>query len=102
MMNWSDLEDFSAYDRELPCVNCSKVAKPTVVGENFKCTDCMHIFKEDGSKITVECNCKKCNPMHDPLKGKTKGKKAELQLPDKSEKKPRLRRATRKAKRSGN
>lgn len=86
-MNYSDLEDFSMYNKEIPCVNCKKPAKPTVVGDNFKCTDCMHIFKEDGSKITVDCYCKKCAPKHDPLKGKTKGKKAELVLPDKKKNK---------------
>jgi hypothetical protein len=101
-MNWSDLEDFSAYDREIPCVNCKQSAKPTVVGNNFKCHECSHIFKEDGSKIEVECFCKKCAPEHDPLAGKTKGKKAELQLPEKKFKKIRRPRATRKNRQLGN
>jgi hypothetical protein len=50
----------------------------------------------------MPCNCVSCNPHHNPLKGKTKGKKAKLQLPDKFEKKPRLRKSTRKDKRLGN
>lgn len=98
-MNWADLEDFSEYDREIPCVNCKQPAKPTVAGNNFKCSlGCGHLFREDGTKPTMECMCKKCAPEHDPLAGKTKGKKAELQLPDKKIRRPR---ATGKNKRSG-
>ena len=83
-MNWNDLEDFSFYDREIPCPNCKRPAKPTVVGNNFKCSlGCGHLFKKDGTKSEAECTCLKCNPDHDPLKGKTKGNKAELQLPTK-------------------
>jgi len=100
-MNWADIDNFSEYEKEIPCVNCTKPAKPTVTGGNFKCWDCGHIFKEDGSKIECECHCKKCMPEHDPLAGKTKGKKAELQLPEKKSKKKPLRRLG-KNRRSGN
>jgi hypothetical protein len=93
-MNWTDLEDFSAYERELPCPNCKQPAKPTVCGNHMKCAPCGHVFNEDGSPMGVECHCVKCNPFHDPLADKTKGKSAELQLPEKksSRGKPRQRR----------
>jgi ribosomal protein L37AE/L43A len=87
-MNWADLENFEEYDKEIPCVLCKKPAKKTVVGDNWKCHECQHIFKEDGSKIECECHCKVCMPEHDPLAGKTKSKKAELQLPEKKIKIP--------------
>jgi hypothetical protein len=98
-MNWADLDkEFAAYNREIPCPNCKKPAKPTVAGDNFKCWDCGHLFREDGTKPEMACTCLKCNPEHDPLKGKTKGKKAELQLPEKKPKKF-LRRLVQKVKR---
>jgi hypothetical protein len=87
-MNYADIDkEFAEYDREIPCPNCTKPAKLTVAGGNFKCWDCGHLFREDGTKPEMDCNCKKCNPCHDPLKGKTKGRKAELQLPEKKNKK---------------
>jgi hypothetical protein len=102
-LNWADLDkEFAAYDREIPCPNCKKPAKPTVAGGNFKCSiGCGHLFREDGTKPEMECTCVSCNPCHDPLKGKTKGKKAELQLPEKkiSKKKKLLRRLVQKVKR---
>lgn len=97
-MNWNDLENFDEYEKEIPCVNCKKPAKPTVCGGNWKCWDCGHLFREDGTKPEMECTCKICNPCHDPLAGKTKGKKAELQLPE--NKKSKVRRPVRKNKRS--
>jgi len=97
-MDYSKLEDFSEYEREIPCVSCGKPAKPTVSGNNFKCWDCGHLFKEDGSKTTVECTCLKCNPGHDPLEGKTKGKRAELQLPKQSRSTQRKRRPNKPSK----
>jgi hypothetical protein len=99
-MNWSDLS-FDEYEKTIPCPNCKKEAKPTVSGGNWKCWDCGHLFREDGTKPTMECTCKKCQPNHDPLKGKTKGKKAELQLSEKKKSKKILRR-DRTNKRSGN
>jgi len=101
-MNWAELENFAEYDRELPCFICKQPAKPTVAGGNWKCHSCNHLFREDGTKPEMECFCKVCASAHDPLKGKTKGKKAELQLPEKN-KKSQLRKAkVRKNKRSGN
>lgn len=89
-MNWADLDKFDEYDRTLPCPNCKELAKPTVAGGNWKCNPCGHLFREDGSKPTMDCTCIKCAPEHDALKGKTKGKKAELQLPDKKKSKKNL------------
>lgn len=105
-MNWNDIEkEFAEYDKEIPCVICKKPAKPTVTGGNFKCWDCGHLFREDGTKPAMDCHCKKCAPAHDPLKGKTKGKKAELDLDDRvEEEKPKKKKILRrkKNKRSGN
>jgi len=101
-MNWADLERFEEYDREIPCVLCKKPAKPTVAGGNFKCWDCGHLFREDGTKPEMPCTCKICNPEHDPLAGKTKGKKAELILPEKKVKKSKKILRRRNNKRSSN
>lgn len=92
-MNWSDLENFDIYERAIPCPNCTQPAKMTVAAGNFKCSlGCGHLFREDGTKPTMDCTCKKCALQHDPLTGKTKGKKAELQLPEKKKSKKILRR----------
>jgi hypothetical protein len=104
-MNWADLDkEFAEYEKEIPCPNCKKPAKPTVAGNNFKCSlGCGHLFREDGTKPEMECTCKSCNPCHDPLKGKTKGKKAELVMDDDTKKPKTIRRpdrATRKDTRS--
>lgn len=104
-MDLNSLWDDSEYEKEIPCPNCGKRSNPTVVGGNWKCSiGCGHLFREDGTKPTMDCFCKKCAPMHDPLAGKTKGKKAELDLTDDTKESKSTRRSTKRrpAKRSRN
>lgn len=101
-MNWADLDNFAEYDKEVPCPNCNQPANPTVAGGNWKCNPCGHLFREDGTKPTMDCTCLICNPQHDPLAGKTKGKKAELVLPEKKSKNKKILRRLKKNKRLSN
>ena len=59
---WKEMNDFSMYDKVLPCVLCKGNSSPTLIGGHFKCLTCDHLFNEDGSVLQVECHCKGCNP----------------------------------------
>lgn len=75
---WKELTDTSMYDKRIPCVLCTKDSEKTVVGEHWKCSECSHLFNQDGSPLNVECYCEKCSPreqsgsIEDKGKGKSK------------------------------
>ena len=59
---WQELNDFSDYNKRIPCSLCKSDSAPTLVGEHFKCSVCSHIFNKDGSDTKVECYCDVCQP----------------------------------------
>ena len=59
---WEQLNDFSDYNKRIPCILCGKDAEKTIVGEHWKCSVEGHIFNQDGSAIGVECYCDVCQP----------------------------------------
>jgi hypothetical protein len=62
MGQWQELNDFSDYDKRIPCPLCKGESEPTLVGGHFKCGVCSHLFNEDGSKLDVDCYCDACQP----------------------------------------
>jgi hypothetical protein len=62
MSQWEELNDFSAYNKRVPCPLCKGESEPTLVGGHFKCSCESHLFNEDGSKLDVDCFCDHCNP----------------------------------------
>ena len=60
MGQWEDLNNFSFYDRRIPCPLCKGESEPTLVGGHFKCS-CGHLFNEDDSKLDVDCYCDICS-----------------------------------------
>lgn len=59
---WAEMNDFSDYDKRIPCPLCGKDSERTIVGEHWKCSVEGHIFNQDGSAIGVECYCDACQP----------------------------------------
>jgi hypothetical protein len=62
MGQWKELNDFSAWDKRIPCPLCKGDSEPTLVGNHFKCSQDSHLFNEDGSKLDVDCYCEVCQP----------------------------------------
>jgi len=62
MGQWAELNDFSVYDKRIPCPLCKGESEPTLVGGHFKCGACSHLFNEDGSKLDMDCYCDACQP----------------------------------------
>jgi len=60
MGQWQELNDFSDYDKRIPCSLCKSESEPTLVGGHFKCGVCSHLFNEDASKLDIECYCDVC------------------------------------------
>lgn len=69
MGQWEDLNDFSAWDKRIPCALCKGASEGTLVGGHFKCGVCSHLFNENNSKLNVDCYCDSCS------------KKKELDIP---------------------
>lgn len=59
---WADLNNFSDYDKRIPCLLCKRESEPTLVGGHFKCSTCSHLFNEDGSPTNIDCFCDICQP----------------------------------------
>lgn len=77
---WQELNDFSMYEKHIPCVLCKEKSFPTVTATHFKCEKCDHLFNEDVSPLPegVVCYCKACNPeleQSTPVKNLEKKKK---------------------------
>ena len=62
---WAELNDFSDYNKRVPCPLCKGESEPTLVGGHFKCGVCSHLFNEDSSKLDVDCYCDACQPKRD-------------------------------------
>ena len=60
MGKWDEVNDFSMYEGSLPCVLCKKESSRTLLGDHWKCSECAHVFNQDGSPIGVECTCESC------------------------------------------
>jgi len=60
MDKWKELNDFSGFEGKLPCILCKADSSKTLLGGHWKCSECSHVFNEDGSDIKVQCYCKKC------------------------------------------
>ena len=65
MSLWTELNDFSFYNKRIPCPICKGNAEPTLVGNHWKC-GCAHIFNENGSDIEVDCYCDVCIKKQEP------------------------------------
>jgi hypothetical protein len=63
---WTELNDFSEYNKRVPCPLCKGESEPTLVGGHFKCSLDSHLFNEDGSKLTIDCYCDACQPKQGP------------------------------------
>jgi hypothetical protein len=72
---WADMNDFSDYNKRVPCPLCKGESEPTLVGGHFKCSLDSHLFNEDGSKIDVDCFCDACQPKQEPELAKALKKK---------------------------
>jgi hypothetical protein len=61
---WKELNDFSAYEKHIPCALCKKDSEKTIVGDHWKCSSCDHLFNENGEALSeaVKCYCEVCRP----------------------------------------
>lgn len=71
MNSWQELNDFSAWEKKIPCILCKKESEKTLVGEHWKCGTCDHLFNNDNSSLPegVICYCEICNPRKKNLEG---------------------------------
>jgi ribosomal protein L37AE/L43A len=44
----------------LPCITCKSPSAKTLLGNHWKCSECAHVFNEDGSELKVKCYCELC------------------------------------------
>jgi ribosomal protein L37AE/L43A len=61
---WQELNDFSEFDKKIPCILCKGDSVKTIVGNHWKCSKCDHLFNENGSNLSKEivCYCEVCKP----------------------------------------
>jgi hypothetical protein len=57
---WAELNDFSGHEGSIPCVTCKSPSSKTLLGNHWKCSECAHVFNEDGSALKVQCYCEAC------------------------------------------
>lgn len=57
---WTQLNDFSDFNKKIPCPLCKGESESTLVGNHFKCSVEGHVFNEDGSETGLECWCDSC------------------------------------------
>jgi rubredoxin len=60
MGTWQELTDFSNQEGSIPCITCKSTSSKTVLGNHWKCSECAHVFNEDGSELKVQCYCEMC------------------------------------------
>jgi hypothetical protein len=76
---WAELNDFTMFEGKIPCVRCKADSAKTLVGGHWKCSECAHVFNQDGSDIGVECYCETCQKSKaKEQKGTEKGVKAAI------------------------
>lgn len=93
MNSWAELNDFSMFEGTLPCILCKANSSKTLLGGHWKCSECSHVFNQDGSELTIECHCETCakkkkkEPQLDLEEALKQLKKLEKQQPKKKAKK---------------
>jgi hypothetical protein len=60
MNKWAELNDFSMFEGNIPCIRCKADSSKTLLGDHWKCSVCAHVFNQDGSDIKVQCYCEAC------------------------------------------
>ena len=60
MNKLDELNDFSMFDGNLPCVLCGGDSSRTLMGDHWKCSVCAHLFNKDGSDTDLQCICDLC------------------------------------------
>lgn len=60
MNKWAELNDFSMFEGTIPCILCKANSSKTLLGDHWKCSECSHVFNEDGSELKIQCYCKTC------------------------------------------
>lgn len=66
MDKWAELNDFSEFEGTLPCVLCKANSSKTILGDHWKCSECAHVFNQDGSELKIQCYCKACTKKQEP------------------------------------
>lgn len=89
MDKWKELNDFSMYEKRVPCVLCKESSELTLIGDHFKCSKCDHLFNVDGSPLPEEvaCFCETCHPKKEITSIEDRSKKSILKKVKKAIKK---------------